>query len=78
MAQICAAVNTPFIPEVGSFIVQCSAGAVALGRSAVTGGPYTDCGQITANSSFIVDNPVAGAEYRFTTISGTPVVRADQ
>lgn len=78
MAQIASAVNTPFTPAAGDFIVQCTGGVVGLQRRAVTAAAWTDVGTITSNDSPIVSNPIAGAEYQFVTIVGTPTVRADQ
>jgi hypothetical protein len=78
MPQIASAVNTAFTPAVGDFIVQCTGGVVGLQRRGAAAAEWTDVGTITSNDSPIVSNPVAGADYRFVPIVGTPVVRADQ
>lgn len=78
MATIASAVNTAFTPGVGDFIVQCSAGGVSLERRNTAGAQWVSVGVITPNEAPIVSNPVAGAQYQFKTIVGTPVVQADQ
>lgn len=78
MATIASAVDTPFTPAAGDFIVQCSAGVVTLQRSNDADAPWVDVGVVTPNNAPIVSNPVAGARYQFVTIVGTPVVQADQ
>lgn len=78
MAQIASAVNTPFTPAVGDFIVQCTGGVVGLQRRNAAAAAWVDVGTITSNEAPIVSNPIAGADYQFVTIVGTPTVRADQ
>jgi hypothetical protein len=78
MAQIASAVNTAFTPAVGDFIIQCSGGAVGLQRRNAAAAEWVDVGQISSGEAPIVSNPIAGADYRFIAIVGTPVVRADQ
>ncbi len=78
MATIASAVNTPFTPASGEFIVQCSSGVAALQRRADSGSPWTNVGSITGNDAPIVSNPVVGAQYQFVAISGAPVVLASQ
>lgn len=78
MTTIATAVDTPFTPAAGDFIVQCSTGVVALERSNDNDAPFVLVGYVSGNEAPIVSNPIAGARYRFVTISGTPVVQADQ
>ena len=79
MATIATALNTPFTPAAGDFIVQCSAGVAALERSNDADAPFVYVGTITGNDAPIVSNPVAGARYQFRQIgSTTAVVQADQ
>lgn len=78
MATIASALNTPFTPAVGSFIVQASAGRAMLQRRGTSGAAWTNVGEIGADVSPVVENPVAGAQYQFIAASGTPVVQADQ
>ena len=79
MATIATALNTPFTPAAGDFIVQCSAGVASLERSNDTDAPWVNVGTITGNDAPIVSNPVAGARYQFRQIgSTTAVVQADQ
>lgn len=79
MATIATALNTPFTPAAGDFIVQCSAGVAELQRSGDTDAPWTHVGIITGNDAPIVSNPVAGARYQFLQVgSTTAVVQADQ
>ncbi len=78
MAQICSAVDTEFTPAATPFIVQCSTGTAALLRKTSSGDEFTYVATIGGNDAPIVDNPVAGAVYKFTAVSGTPVVSANQ
>jgi hypothetical protein len=78
MATIASAVNTVFTPNAGDFVVQCTTGVVVLQRRGTAGAPWANVGIITGNDAPIVTNPVAGVQYQFTTVSGTPVVQADQ
>lgn len=78
MAQICSAVDTEFTPAATPFIIQVSTGTAALMRKTSSGGAFTYVATIGGNDSPIVDNPVAGAVYKFQAVSGTPVVSADQ
>lgn len=78
MALIASAVATAFTPAAGDFIVQVTGGVAGLQRRADTAAEWTEVGILTPNDAPIVANPVAGAEYQFVTVSGTPVVRADQ
>ncbi len=82
MATICSAVNTPFTPAATPFYVQVTGGqailqsrgngAAAWAGSVVIGpsGPSSQAG--------IIQNPVAGVDYQFVTVTGTPVVLATQ
>jgi hypothetical protein len=79
MATIATALDTPFTPAAGDFIVQCSAGTAALERSNDVDAPFVLVGFLTGNDAPIVANPVAGARYQFRQIgSTTAVVQADQ
>jgi hypothetical protein len=78
MATIASAVNTVFTPAVGSFVAQCTGGQVRIDRRNTSGAAWTTVGFIDFGTSVIVDNPVSGCQYQFTTTSGTPVVQADQ
>lgn len=79
MAALTTALETPFTPAVGDFIVQCTQGVAALQRESAIGAGWTDVGFITGNEAPIVSNPVSGARYKFVQIGvTTAVVRADQ
>lgn len=79
MATIATALNTPFTPAAGDFIVQCSAGIAEVQRSNDVDAPWVSVGIITGNQAPIISNPVAGARYQFVQVgSVTPVVQADQ
>jgi hypothetical protein len=78
MATIASAVNTVFTPAAGDFIVQCATGVASIQRRSSAGAAWTNVGVLTGNDSPIISNPVSGAQYQFTVISGTPVVQADQ
>jgi hypothetical protein len=72
--------DTTFTPAAGDFIAQVTGGgAVSLMRKTASGAAaFAFVGTIQANTSVTVSNPVAGAVYKFTAVSGTPAVRADQ
>jgi len=78
MATLTSSLSTAFIPAVGSFNVQSTGGAVILERRQTSGAVWAAVGVIEHGVGKIVDNPVAAAEYRFTTLSGAPTVQADQ
>ena len=78
MATIASALNTPFTPAAGPFIAQVSGGRALLQRRNTAGAAWTNVGEIGADAAPMIENPVAGADYRFITASGTPVVQADQ
>jgi hypothetical protein len=69
--------NTAFVPAAGDFIVQVTAGSVNLQRRNVTAAAWANVAPLS-NQGYVVQNPVAGAEYRFLSLDGSPVVRADQ
>jgi hypothetical protein len=74
MAAIATAVDTEFTPAAGQFIAQVVGGTANLMRANASGQPFASVGII--HSAVIVDNPIAGAVYKFT--SATGAVRADQ
>lgn len=78
MATLTTALNTSFEPAVGQFVAQCSNGQVSLERRGTSGAAWVSVGFITPNSAPVIDNPVAGCQYRFVAVSGSPVVQADQ
>jgi hypothetical protein len=78
MATIATALNTPFTPVVGDFIVQVTGGAVHLMRANAAGATPTLCGTVGQGAAMIVANPVAGAIYTALPAGGTPVFQADQ
>lgn len=79
MPTIATALNTPFTPAVGDFVVQCSAGTAQLQRRNTVGAAFVNVGVITGNDAPIVSNPVGGVQYQFAQVgSTTAVVQADQ
>jgi hypothetical protein len=78
MATICSALNTAFTPVTGSFNVQVSGGNVQLERRNTSGAAWAVVGPISAGLAVVVDTPVAGADYRFVGMTGSPTVQADQ
>lgn len=78
MATIASALNTVFTPAAVDFVVQVSSGVVALQRRGTSGAAWVNVGLITANEAPIVSNPVAGVQYQFVPVSGSPSVQADQ
>jgi hypothetical protein len=72
--------NTVFTPAAVPFICQATGAApVFLERRNVTAAPWAVVAQVSG-LALVIDNPVAGAEYRFTSTGGTTTVavRADQ
>lgn len=78
MTTLVSAVATTFTPATGTFSVQCTGGDARLDRRQTAGAAWTAVGYISNGQAFVVKNPVAAQDYRFTTIGGTPVVQADQ
>lgn len=78
MSTIASATNTPFTPAIGSFAIQCTDGEARLDRRNTSSAPWTTVGYLAIDDSFIVENPVAGTQFRFVVVSGSPVVQADQ
>lgn len=77
MASLVSALDTEFTPAVGDFNVQVTGGNANLLRknsTALAWALVTDL----ANRALVVSNPVAGAVYKFTAATTTPVVQADQ
>ena len=70
--------STPFTPNAGEFIVQVR-GRAQLQRENASGAGFVDVKDgLIENKSFIVDNPVAGARYRWVEVWPSTTVRADQ
>ncbi len=69
--------NTEFTPAAGDFIIQATGGAISLVRKNSSGAGFASVGEVNAQA-LIVDNPVAGAVYKWYRNSGVPVVQADQ
>jgi hypothetical protein len=78
MATLVSAVDTEFTPSIGDFVVQCTGGTASLLRRQTSGAAWVRVGEVTSQQALAVYNPVAGVEYKFTTVAGTPVVQADQ
>lgn len=76
MATLTTALDTDFTPAVGDFNVQATGGVATLRRKNSSGAAFAPVGKV--EGAGIVNNPIAGAVYQFTTFSGTPVVQADQ
>lgn len=77
MATIASAVNTAFTPAVGDFRIQVTAGDVVLESRGTAGAPWAPCGP-RISGVLVVDNPVGGVDYRFTSASQVTAVQADQ
>lgn len=76
MATLTTAVNTVFTPAAGDFIVQIPSNDVTLERRNTSGAAWVPVGP-KMSGALVISNPVAGTEYRFTTI-GSTTVQADQ
>jgi hypothetical protein len=76
MATIASALDTEFTPAAGDFIVQCTNGTASLMRKNSSGAAFASIGSVS--EAVNVDNPVAGAVYKFRRETGSPAVQADQ
>jgi hypothetical protein len=70
-------------PTTGPVRGQVSGGEVRLQSRATSGSAWVDCaldyvGATLANIDVRIQHDVPGVQYRWLTVSGTPVVRADQ
>jgi hypothetical protein len=79
MATLTTALNTAFTPAAGNFRVQCSGGSVELQSRGTSGAAWVRVGQMSPGVVMLVENPVAGVDFRFVPDgSSTPTVQADQ
>lgn len=78
MTTLTTALNTSFTPGTGTFNVQVTGGSAQLERQNTTGAAWATAGVLSSGYAYVVDNSVASTNYRFTPLSGTPVVQADQ
>lgn len=79
MAALVTALDTTFTPAAGDFIAQSTGAPANLLRKTANGAAnFALVGVVAAGQGVTVSNPVAGAVYKFTAVSGTPTVRADQ
>jgi hypothetical protein len=78
MATLTSALSTPFTPASGTFLVQCTNGIAQLERRGTSGAAWAIVGVLKSGQALNVDNPASGVDYRFTGVSGSPVVQADQ
>lgn len=75
MATLTTALNAEFTPAAGDFIAQATGGTANLLRKNSSGAQFAPVGQI--NGAVNVDNPIAGAVYKFSAPEGV-TVQADQ
>ena len=79
MTTLTNALDTVFVPGVGDFIVQATPLPAFLDRRNTAGAAWAAVDGVPIVGALIVNNPVAGAEYRFrATPAGTTNVQADQ
>lgn len=78
MATLTTALDTAFTPAAGDFVVQATGGNANLFRRNTSGAAWVLVGTLNDNIAAIIANPVAGVQYQFTSVNGTPVVQADQ
>jgi hypothetical protein len=78
-SAICTSLNTTFTPQVGAFNIQVTRDVAVLERKQIGATDWAKVGTIDPReqTAFIVDNPISGAQYRFTS-TGNPTVQADQ
>lgn len=77
MATLTTALEAEFTPGVGPFNVQSVGGQASLLRKGTAEAPFASVGE-PFSGAYVVDNSVAGAVYKFSRYSGSPVVQADQ
>lgn len=77
MAALTTADDTEFTPAVGDFIAQSTGAAATLLRKNASGAAFASAGRLTPGQAVIVNNPIAGAVYKFAAEAGA-AVRADQ
>lgn len=78
MATLTTALNTAFTPAAGDFVVQATGGTAHLLRRNTSGAAWVLVGALNDTVAAIIANPVAGVQYQFISVNGTPVVQADQ
>jgi hypothetical protein len=78
MTTLVSAVDTEFTPSAGDFVVQCTGGEAMLYRKQTSGAAWVPVGEVNPAQAQAVYNPVGGVIYKFTTLTGIPVVQADQ
>lgn len=79
MTTIATALETAFTPSGTSFIAQVTNGSAYLERRNTSGAAWAEVrGSSIQNEAVLVDNPVAGADYRFRASGGSPTVQADE
>ena len=78
MTTLVTALDTIFTPSVGVFSAQVTGGSAYLYRRQTDGAAWAIVGVLRTDLAVVVDNPVADADYKITTASGSPVVQADQ
>lgn len=78
MATLTTPLDTAFTPSVGDFNVQVTGGSVRLDRRQTNTAAWAVVGVLDVNDCRVVSNPIAGVDYRFVRVSGSPVPQADQ
>lgn len=69
MANLTTAYATPFTPAVGSFNVQVTGGSAELMRRNNAGAAWAPV-EVLGPGAYVIDNPIAGALYKFTAPPG--------
>lgn len=77
MATLTSALDTEFTPAAGDFIAQVTNGYASLARKNSSGAAFASVGA-PITGAVNVDNPIAGAVYKFVSYQGAPAVQADQ
>lgn len=80
MALLTSTLEAEFTPAVGDFVAQSTGiGLVTVMRKNAAAAAWAPAeGGSLFDRAAVISNPVAGAVYKFTLNSGSPVVRADQ
>jgi hypothetical protein len=77
MTTLVTTLTTEFTPATGTFMAQAQGGTATLERKQSATADFVMVGDIR-NQGVLVDNPVAGVIYRFTSTLSTVKVQADQ
>ena len=77
MTTLVSALDTEFTPAVGDFNVQVTGGMATLLRKNTSGSAFAQVQSVISGAA-VCSNPIAGAVYKFSSLSSATVVQAEQ